>query len=71
MVDEKVGNSERGLFIQGFGQEGMAGGCQKESISFSVSPSLCVCLWESEPSHFLVVRQEYVKKFNRDSKGLA
>ena len=66
-----MGESERGLFIQEFGQEGMAGGCQKESVFRSISPSLCVCLWEAEPSHFLVVRQDYVKKFNRDGKGLA
>lgn len=65
-----MGKSERGLFIQGFGQEGMAGRCRKESISRSVSPSVCMCLWESEPSHLLVVRQDYVQKFNRDGKGL-
>lgn len=56
MVDEKVGKNECGQFIQGFGQEGMA-----ESISLSLSLSLSVCLWESEQSHFLVVRQECVK----------
>lgn len=44
---------------------------RKKVISRSVSPSVCMCLWESEPSHFLVVRQEYVQKFNRDGKGLA
>lgn len=51
-----MGESERGLFIQGFGQEGMAGG------DFALSLPLCVCVFgEAEPSHFLVVRQEYVK----------
>lgn len=43
----------------------------RKSVFRSVSPSLCVCHWEAEPNHFLVVRQEYVKKFNRDGKGLA
>lgn len=56
MVDKKVGENECEQFIQGFGQEGMA-----ESISLSLSLSLSVCLWESEQSHFLVVRQECVK----------
>lgn len=44
----------------------------RKKVFLALSLPLCVCcLWESEPSHFLVVRQEYVQKFNRDGKGLA